>query len=70
MILERVLVNLLEDGDRKSLRSFDQGKPAISSGVGDGLESVGVNSDFLGRLAQGVADRGLPLKPQLRVGHP
>jgi len=33
MGLERFLGNLLRDGDRKSLRSFDQGKPGDRSGV-------------------------------------
>jgi len=32
---------------RKSLRSFDQGKPAEGGGAGDGLEGVGVSSIFL-----------------------
>jgi hypothetical protein len=33
-------------GDRKSLRSFDRGKPADRSGVGDSFEGGGVNSIF------------------------
>ena len=34
------------DGDRKSLRCFDQGKPADCSGVRKWLEGDGVNSVF------------------------
>ena len=57
--VERFLVNLSGDGDRKSRCSFDQGKPADRGGVRDWLEGGEVNSVFQGRLARGIDDRGV-----------
>jgi hypothetical protein len=42
--LDLFVVDLSRDGDRKLRGSFDQGKPAGCSGVGDWLGWGGVNS--------------------------
>jgi hypothetical protein len=61
-------VDLSGDGDRKSLCSFDQGKPADSSEVGDWLEGGKVNSVLWGRLAGGMDDRGFAPKTPVKGG--
>jgi hypothetical protein len=66
-------LDMSRDGDRKSLRSFDQGKPAGCGGVGDWLEGGKVNSVLQGRLARGMDDRGFapdPSQGRDRLAHP
>ena len=58
----------MKDGDRKSLRSFDQGKPADRNGVPDWLEGGRVDSVLQGRLARGMDDRGVAPETPVKGG--